>query len=30
VNLDEFLNFSAFTVFNLNVIHQVKALGFIE
>jgi hypothetical protein len=30
VGVDEFLNYSAFTVFNLNVIHQAKALGYIE
>lgn len=30
VNVDEFLNYSAFTVFNLNVIHQAKALGYID
>lgn len=29
VDVDAFLNFSAFTVFNLNVIHQAKALGYL-
>lgn len=29
VDVDEFLNFSAFTVFNLNVIHQARALGYL-